>query len=264
MREITLRIIGTVCFVDGRQEDSFEKRLILPVDTIVAKPTEKHIPYMEFPVARIKSGANLSSVYQHPIKLGQIDYRRFELAGHVISIANVDANVPFLVSASYADHVANMHTVAPTLDPTPRQECFALTPDPSLIAGFLDIANGTLQAGPLYEFITHFQDSAGRETTQLQTSEYVDLVFGITSPDLEVTFTGPGSSVTIVLDELANLITLGNRPEEDISGAGSGDDITHHFHLYYKLADPLNYPSDPPLPLKTADPINSCTVTNWP
>lgn len=267
MRQITIRIAGTACFV-ADDDSSFERRLVLPLDKIgnVARTQDElHLPYVEFPAANITSGTNLSAKYQHPMITGQIDYRRFSLAGHVITVENLKVDETFTVLQSFIDHVPAMRVVEPNLDSRPRSEVFLDSPDPTLMAAFFDISTGTLKGGNLYEFITDFVRPTSEVTASVRTCEYVELIATITTPELVVTFTKPDApTVRIVLDEKADLITIGDQTEADISGTGSNDDITHHFKLYYNLADPVNYPTDPPVPLKRLDPFNACTVTTWP
>jgi hypothetical protein len=264
MREITVRIIGTICFVEGGDaHPEFKKRLVLPADSSFKDPRDRHIPYVEFPSLGIVSGSNLSAIYQHPTNVGQISYRRFELAGHVVTIKNVDKSA-LVVKQSFIDHVPKMTKVATSLDPSPRVACFQPAPDPTLIAGFFDISYGTLKAGPLFEYVTEYELKSGTVVHRIQTAKFTELLVGITQPPLTVTFTTASQSVDIVLNDSVDLITIGNQPVGDIESTGSGEDVKHDFNLYYQLADPLNLPADPPLPRKVALTVNACTVSGWP
>ena len=267
MRDITVRVAGTCCFVDGSGQLSVPKRLVLPHDTLPNDdPTKRHIGYVEFPDDHITRGREfLSNIYQHHgyaeqrISSGQINYRRFTLLGHRITIENV-ASGDLDVKDSFTQHVPSMTVVDTDLYAMPREECFRATPPVNLLCGFWDIPSGTLLAGPLYEFITVYESAAKGVTLRIQTPHYVDVVVPISTQSLTVTIGGR----QIVLDEDADLITIGNQPEDDITGTGSGDDITHHFQLYYNLAIPGNVEPNPPLPRKVHDPVNSCTPTGWP
>jgi hypothetical protein len=264
MRDITVRLAGTGCFVDGDfPNDPFRKRLVLPKDNIFPVP-DNHIAFVEFPAANIISGGGLGPRYQHRSGAGQIFYRRFLLDGHTVTIEQVEP-VDLSIVDSYNTHVPKMTKVAPSLDDRPRDECFAPYPKPELIAAFFDVTHGLLKGGPLYEFVTQFRDSAGNSTVTIRTPEYVELVVPINSTTLAVRMQKEGATpVTIVLNADADHITIGNELEADISGNGSGDNTRDHFLLYYNLADPANVPGDPPLPVKVTAPVNSCTHTNWP
>jgi hypothetical protein len=264
MREITVRIVGTICFVDG--SGAFKKRLVIPVDTLYPrdKPQLKHIPYVEFP-DRIVSGSGCSAVYQHPKNKGKIDYRRFELSNHVISIENVDTTDTFVVKQSFSDHVVKMKTLAPALDPTPRKECFDATPDGKIIAGFFDISYGTLKAGELHEDVMSFDVLSGQPIDyRVRAAKFSELLIRVTLP-LTVSFTSANLGTTkIVLTDDVDVITIGNQPVGDIEGEGSGESVREDFRLNYELCDPVNHPTDPPLPKQTAGATNACSVNTWP
>jgi hypothetical protein len=256
MPEITVRIAGTCCFVDT----GTGKRLVLPHDNLETGD-KQHIGYVEFPDAHIVQGKEfLSADYNHE-STGQIRYRRFELTGHVITIANVSGG-DVVVKDSFKTHVPSMTKINPNLYPRPRSECFDSPPPPALICGVFDITSGILLSGPLYEFITVYENSQ-KEFDRRQTPKDVSLILPVTDV-LSVTFSDSGTPRTIVLDNMTDLITIGNQPIDDILGLGSGDDITHHFRLYYNMATPGTVGNDPALPRKLLDPVNSCTVTGWP
>ncbi len=269
MRAITVRIQGTACLVDRRSSsaDPFQKRVILPFDDVYdpSKPEQRHIPYVEFPDTPIKSGkSNLSDTYKRTGSKGLLDYRRYELSNHVISIENVHDGTALTVMQSYSDHVPQMkNKVLPGLDDRPRDECFDAAPDGAIMTGFFDISHGILKAGTYFEFVTRFVRKSGQVTGyKVQTPVFVELLVPITSEDLVVTMTAGEVVVRVVMDSTADLITIGNQPEKDILGTGSGEDVAHHFLMYYNLAD--DPPSDPVLPVKEADPVNGCSNTNWP
>jgi hypothetical protein len=260
MRQITVRIIGTGCFVDVAAQ---QKRLVLPFDNLQAGD-KKHIAYVEFADINIKTGVDrLQGPYKHTTT-GRISYHRFALVGHVVKIENIIAG-SLRTTPSFDMHVPKMTVVHRGLYPRPRQECFGSVPNPQKMAAFLDIASGILMAGQLYEFITSFQLKDTTETAQFQTPKYVDLLVPVEDGDITVTFSKPNVFDQVVLKGDTDLITIGNQPELDITGNGSGDDVKHDFNLYYnQLADDGTVGNDPPLPVKHEDPVNSCTVTNWP
>jgi hypothetical protein len=278
MRTITVRIAGTCCFVDAKDQASFKKRLILPFDNLSAKPSERHIPYVEFPDANILEcdGGDLSPdqllgpAYPHQARLADgslfplpLLYRRFELSEHVVDISKVDSTASDLtVFSSFDTHVPKMKNVFSKLTYHPRDECFQDEPYLPLAAAFFDISKGILKAGTLYDFVTRFVTKT-EITAKYQTPEFVELLLPITTPEVTLTFTKGNVIHTVLLDANTDNITIGNQPESDITGAGSGDDLQHHFNLYYNLAvDPR--PDDPALPEKDLDPVASCTATNWP
>lgn len=270
MRTITIRIAGTCCFVDrDTSSRSFLKRLVLPYDTLSTGPTDRHIPYVEFADDDIKSAEGLGNAYPHYVQQPDgtfkplpILYRRFELSGHVVAIQNTDMGSPVLnVLTSFDLRVPKMKRVHDALDQHPRPECFAAAPSAGLISGFFDISKGILKAGTLYDFVTKFV-RAHQTIVRVQTPKFIELLLPITTPEVTLTITKATKTFTIVLKDTADTITIGNQPEADITGKGSGDDMTHHFNLYYNLA--TTKPADPTLPEVDADPVASCTGTNWP
>lgn len=269
VRILTVRIAGTCCFVDPAGQQPFKKRLVLPYDNLASTPEERHIPFIEFPDAHIEPGSEkyLSDTYVHeervlgspePILL-EVQYRRFELLGHTITIAGVDMTQALTTTNSFDNHVPSMTLVAPFLYNTPRFECFDTWPNAGLISGFFDMSAGILNAGELYEFVTYFTDSAA----YYQTPKYVELLLPLTTSNVTVTIAKGNSSFDVVLDEGTDVITIGNEPEADILGSGSGEDVASHFLLYYNLAGQPVGPN-PPRPIQPQDPVNSCSVVTWP
>jgi hypothetical protein len=266
-RTLSVRIAGTCCFVDrATPANPFVKRLVLPFDDIGSGPLDTHIPFIEVPDAHIVPGSDvsfLSGPYSHKEKI----YDDNVLSGHTVSIPYIDTSVALMASSAFANHVPKMTAVTPELFPYPRAEVFASAPQAGLIAGFFDISYGVLDVGPLYEFITHFRRIVtGAETVTYQTPESVQLLIPLLIPSgtpLTIQVSKGASVLEIKLDDSADSITIGNEIEADILGLGSGDDVTHHFGLYYNLASPPP-PPDRAVPAKTAEPINSCTVTTWP
>jgi len=270
MRELTVRIAGTACFVDpGNKLPGVGRRLILPFDNLPDVPEKKHIPYVEFPIAGMDpaSRAELGATYEHPPGSGQIHYARYELLHHIVKIENVIGG-GLVVWKSFDNHVPKMTRVHPGLDPLPRDECIDPGnpfPDDSIFSAFFDIAGGVLLAPSLYEFVTAFKRTSGTTTTSVQTPKDVFLLLQIDSNDVIVTFKKRDlPDVQVKLGSDQDLITIGNQPLADILTNGSGDDVQHHFKLYYNLAKEGTVGNDPPLPRIDADPVNSCTVTDWP
>jgi hypothetical protein len=264
IREITVQILGTICLVNAPTETfPFKKRLVLPFDKSL-DPEDQHIPFVEFLEKDIGGGSNLSSIYQRPKNKGEIDYRRFNLAGHVVEIENVVAD-PFVVKQSYDKHIPKMKQVATSLDPKPRKDCFDNEPkDPTLIAGFFDVSWGTLKAAmPLYEYFTRFEISTGHVVHTVHSAKFSELLIRVETP-IKVNFKRGGTTITIPLKDDTDVISIGNLPLDMIEGYGGGDDVRHHFGLYYELADPINKPADPPLPKEFALVVNACSNTNWP
>jgi hypothetical protein len=281
-RSLKIQIAGTCCFVDrATSANPFIKRLVLPFDNIGGSSADTHIAFIEVPDAHIQPGSDtsfLSKPYPHkeraPSSLsstGTVDlpimYRRFVLSGHTIEIDNIDTRGALTWSSAFVNHVPKMTTITPELFPYPRAEVFDAAPQTGLISAFFDISYGALDVGPLYQFITHFKRlQTGVETSKYQTPQSVTLLLQLLiPPDMPLTIRAKKGTVKyeIKLDDTADVITIGNELEADIVGPGSGDDVTHHFGLYYNLA------TQPPppyraVPVKTAEPINSCTVTGWP
>lgn len=267
MRLITVRIIGTCCFVDrpiGNNAIAFVKRVVIPKDPLVG--ADRHIPFIELQADHIASGSgDLTATYTH-LNGGKIPYRRFELSGHVIAVSEIDP-IELTPFDSYEDHVPKMLAVAPGLESEPRDECFAEYPAADLISGFFDISAGLLKAGPLYEFMTKFQSTSNpNPTLSLQTTTFAELLLPVsTTEPLKITITKPNANpIVVVMKSTADVITIGNATLTDLLGGNSNDDVAGHFKLYYKLAKEGTAPQDPPLPVKVQDPVNSCTVTNWP
>jgi len=267
MRYLTVRVVGTACFVEPADKlPDVGRRLILPFDNIPDIPEKKHIPYVEFPIAGMdaSSRSELGTTYQHPPGSGQIHYARYDLLHHIVRIENVVAG-SVNVQDPFKYHVPKMTKVHPGLDPLPRDECFDPYPDDAVFSAFFDITGGTLCSGSLYEFVTAYERRSGTTTASFQTPKDVMLLLQIDSEDVTVTFKKRDlPDVHVVLGHEQDLITIGNQPLDDIYTTGSGDDVEHHFRLYYNLAKDGTVGNDPPLPKITADPINSCTVTNWP
>lgn len=261
MSYLAIRVIGTICIVDPKKnDDPFKKRAVIPYDKYFSAPVDKHIAYVEFNKNDLASGSGLSNVYKRG--KGDVEYRRFNLDGHVIQIDQI-VDTSFEVTGSYDKHIPKMTNVLGTLDVHPRTECFDAKPDPTLIAGFFDISKGLLKAGPLYESITQFEVKSGDVVFVHHSAIFTELLLQV-QPPITVSFTKDNITTAIVLKDDADLITIGNLPETEISGDGGGDDIKHHFMINYKLADPFNEPTDPPLPRKFALVVNACTNTNWP
>ena len=263
MREITLRIAGTACLVDKRDErDNFVKRIVLPADRN-PDMTKRHIPYVEFLKRDVEKGSNLIGPYTHGS--GEIEYLRFELVQHVVELSTLAGQPELTVAHSYAEHVAKMTDVAKSLNRAPRNECFAKEPVRDLIAGFMDLHRGTLRAGLLQEFKTEFvtKNAPNDPVHEIHGAAWSELLIEVESP-ISVTFTNPLGAITVKLFETTDLITIGNFPISEILTPGMGDDVPEHFLLYYNLAEDYNKPQDPPLPRQHAGIDNACTNTNWP
>jgi hypothetical protein len=258
MRDITVRFAGTCCFIN----DGTFKRVVLPND-VLENGDKRHLAYVEFPDAHITAGQQyLSTPYRHGLT-GQIYYRRFDLVGHTIRVENSASTTPG-TAGPYENHVPKMSAVHPGLYPQPRPEAFVTPPNPLLIAGAMNLNSGVLVAGILYEFVTVFENAHLGETARVQTPEYVDLIVPINTDDITVSFDDGTQLVQVVVGPGADLVTVGNQPLADIEQTGSGDDVAHHFRLYYNLGKPGTIMPNPPLPRRITDPVNSCTVTNWP
>jgi hypothetical protein len=263
MGEITVRFVGTACFIDRRDSrDDFDKRLVLPTDN-EPDPKKRHIPYVEFLAKDVVSGSNLSDRYTH--RNGDVQYQRFDLSGHTIDIPGIVDSPGLLVMESFREHIPKMTEVA-TLAKAPRDECFLSSPPVSLIGGHLDLTRGRLKAGPLYEYRTVFEKASapGVPVYSIHAAAYSELLLSMPPGRMRMTFTNSIGSVTIVLGAETDFITIGNYPLSEILDPGTGDDVTAHFKLYYELASDYNKPQDPPLPRKYAAINNACTNTTWP
>jgi hypothetical protein len=270
VNSIDVTFKGICCFVDARNgNDPFTKRVVMPYDNLFSG-NHHHITFLEVAEDHIDSISGVEPKVKTSHDGGGVPFWRWELSGHSVAFLTADTKPPLDVTPSYDYHVPQMYNlVSSDLEKNPRDECFSLQPPPDVIAGFVDLKWGTLTAGPLEKASTFFENKAGDHSP-----------WGLRRTPLFAVHQLPLSapSAVIHLARYANLppydtvirlkagasVTIGNAMEADILEAGSGNNPSDHFLLYYKLARPGTGPTDPPLPKSTTVPINACSVTNWP
>lgn len=277
-KTLSIRVLGTCAFIDN--SPSYSKRLVMPHDDMV-DGAERHIPFLEVRKADIVStNAMPFGPYNHKERLfqpqkdcgtavdtGDVQYVRFQFAGAALNIEDADHNAPPLfVSNAFANHVPSVLAVNIGVPLELRPEVLDPAPPADLIAAYFDIDCGYLDVGTLYDFNTKFFAPDRDDPTKYQTPRYVQLLLPLIESfgkNLIITWLQDGVSYSLELQPSTDYITVGNATEADILGLSSGDDIEHHYKLYYKLARPP-LPWNLALPANNSDPSNSCTVTTWP
>jgi len=262
MKTLKVRIVGICCLIDVNN-GSPTKRVILPYDNMGHGGT--HIPFVEVAEGDVDSWTGFAPkpAYQH--FNGSVNYLRWELAGHKVSIDTVDVSAPNLwATSSFSNHVPSIKMVCPSLRSYPSADCFLSDPPPQLIAGYFDIYKGSLDAGPLDEFFTYFDPErnwpAGRGTQSVDLTLPVQeggVVIRIDSFD-----TSEAHDAKINLKPQAETVRIGNLVMEDLIGSRTYEaDTSEHFMLYYNLAE--TNPPEMPLPVKSAAPVNACSPARW-
>src|SRR5215212_7323083 len=128
MPMISMRFIGIICFADGREKDSFVKRVILPTDMHAEHRGDgPHIPYVEVEMDDLASETALT-----PSKTfirGGRTYHRFDLHGERVAIRNAgQGNGRLMVIPTFDERVPSMTLVCPDCPPNPKPECFEASP----------------------------------------------------------------------------------------------------------------------------------------
>jgi hypothetical protein len=260
MKTLKVRVVGICCFVNINN-GAPSKRIILPYDDM--GHTETHIPFFEVPMLDVASWSGLGPVEAYTHWNGSVQYLRWELNGHRITIDSLDTTAPALWQTySYERHVPSMKAVCPELRSYPGPECFEDSPPPDLIAGYFDISKGSVDAGPLEEFYTAFDPV--RNWPEGRGTQSVDLNIPVQDGGVVISIdafdTSSAHDAQIVLKPEAETVRIGNLVPDDLTGSGSGDSH-EHFMLYYNLASDL--PSEMPLPVKSLAPVNACSPTRW-
>lgn len=269
---IAVRFDGICCFVDARNEnDAFVKRVVLPYDEPITE-MHRHIAFLEVAADDIDgtyTGKRPAEQYVHedqPVRPGDVQYYRWDLSGHQVTITGALGNPPATVTPAYVRHIPQMRKIQPELKVAPRNECFEANPDPGIIAAYFDIVAGRIDVGAVESGYTSY--TPPKEWPRGRGSKFVTVTVPVASEGITVRLTsfhgGDDQSTVIPLKPGTASLRIGNEQHADITGPGSGENPSTHFLLYYKLSDPASLPGELPIPDTKTVPINACTSTNWP
>jgi hypothetical protein len=266
MPMLSVRFIGISCFVDGRESDTFVKRLILPTDTHgMHRGDGPHIPYVEVDIEDLAPGAEIkqSKTYTR----GSRTYNRYHLDAERVSIRNASqGNGRLVVIPTFEERVPSMTLVCPDCPPTPRPECFEKAPPSDVVTAYFDVRSGYLSSGPVEEEETRFEQGSNWPVRRLAQWAQLDLAYhGGRAEILLERFDGSGTRV-IPLKRDASLITVGNQREEDIEQTAlkATEARVGHFSMYYDLGDALLLPKKRPQPTLGMGGVRGCAPSAWP
>jgi hypothetical protein len=264
---LVVRVSGICSFIADRGHDAFWKRVVLPVDDMGM--SDSHIPHVEIEEADLDH-YTVNGAAPKAYSRGLVSYLRWELTGYMITVGPIDAaaSSPPVASPRFNRHVPALREVCPPIQPYARQECYQIDPPSSLVAGYFDISNGTLDVADLEKVTTVFQPQRfwGPERTG-EAAELRLTMLEDTPTHITLTpFRGSdGKWTDIVLKPGADTITIGNLLRADIeTPTGSGKGRSEHFLIYYNLADPKPNKSDQATPDVSLVPVNACSVTTYP
>lgn len=266
MSMLTLHFSGMCCFVDGRQNDRFAKRVVLPRDTHFAEFKDApHVPYVEVDADDLQQGANVRPTKTYARADGPLTRRfhRFNLDGERVSVRNAArGNGMLVVVPTFDERVPRMTLVCPDCPPNPSEECFSSKPPSDLIAAYFDIRTGYLNAGVLEPGETAFDDGSQWPARRLARWAQLDLaIHGDRAEIVIEKFDGSAKRV-IPLKRGAGVVTIGNGREEDIEETSTGSNRREHFDMYYDLGADL--PSKRPRPTTPKSAIRGCAPAQWP
>ena len=266
MTMITLRFVGTCCFVDGREMDPFVKRAILPTDLRGADHKDgPHIPYVEIEADDLGKGSTVkaSKTFTRGERSAARSFLRFHLDGEQISIRNAgQGNGRLVVIPTFDERVPRMTLVCPECPPNPRPECFVAAPPRDLVAAYFDIRSGYLSAGPIEEEETRFEQGSNWPARRLARWAELDVAFQGDHAEILIEKFDRSGSRTIPLKRGASVVTVGNQMEIDIEENGSSYDRSGHFDMYYDLG--VGLPDKRPRPAVAKTAIRNCAPANWP
>lgn len=272
MSTLTIRFIGICCLIETRRNGSgYGKRVVLPADRRANDRSDGlHIPYIEVEVV---DEPQITGRFADDRMYGRdlVSYRRFQLSGDRISIANaVQPDRPQLnVLSTYTERVPSLTKVTPGFPRRADADVLRERPDPARVAAYFDITNGDLHAGPPNIFATRFSMPTEWPTRRL--AQWVELQLPIRAgqgPVIEVeSFGRPLGTRSIRLSERTVRITIGNQLKGDIE-RNMGDvelrqeDFREHWRLYHDLFSGV--PETASLPERTAAVPNGCVASGYP
>jgi hypothetical protein len=266
MSMLTIHFNGMCCFLDGREADSFTKRVVLPRDMHFAEyKDDPHVPYLEIDADDLQRGATVrpSKTYARGDGATARSFHRFTLDGERVWIRNVaHGNGHLVVVPTFDERIPQMTLVCPDCPPNPRTECFLPNPPDDLIAAYFDIRSGYLNAGLLELGETAFDEGSQWPTRRLAKWACLDLaVHGDRAEIVIEKFDGTGARV-IPLRRGAGVVTIGNGREQDIEETSTGSNRREHFEMYYDLGAEL--PAKRPRPTTPKSAIRGCAPAQWP
>jgi hypothetical protein len=270
MPTLRISIYGIACLVDARKNasgqriDPFEKRVLLPTDTIFDDSNPPHVPFVEIAELDLFNQPGTIPGLSDRYTRNNIAYRRFELYGQRLYVENVDTTQGWSVSSSLYDYrIIKMKEVLPWLDDRPRDECFDVDPSPELISGYFDISYGHLSIGNLDSMYTSFTKNTSWKRRRLAVASTLEIEVTGTLPMLRIEDVNQnqGTGTLVRLNSDTAGISIGNLPKDNLEGR-ERDNFTHDFWIFYKLA--RQEPVDPPLPTRPGGLQISCSNTNWP
>lgn len=266
MSTLAIRFIGIICFVDGREGDSFVKRVLLPNDQHAEhRGGPAHIPYIEVDLEDLGRDSKIepSKVYTR----GGRTFHRYDVDGERISIKNAgQGNGRLVVLPPFSERIPSMTLVCPDCPPNPKSECFAPAPPRDLAVAYFDIRTGFLTSGPVEEEETRFEEGSNWPTRRLARWAQLDMSFqGESAEILLEQFDGSGRR-TIPLKRSAYMVTIGNQMEDDIEERTlkTNNEQEGHFSMYYDLGDAKLLPKKRPRPTVAKTALRGCAPMNWP
>lgn len=266
MPMLSVRFLGIICFVDGRETDSFVKRVVIPPDMHAShRGGGPHIAYLEVDIEDVVRGAEVkpSKTYTRDTRT----FHRFDLNGERVSIRNASqGNGRLTVVPTFEERVPAMTLVCPDCPPSPRPECFETAPPADVVTAYFDIRSGYLSSGPVEEEETRFEQGSNWPVRRLAQWAQLDLAYhGGRAEILIERFDGSGARV-IPLQRDAAVITMGNLLEEDIEQPvrKEREERLGHFSMYYDLGDARLLPKKRPQPTLGKGALRGCAPTNWP
>lgn len=265
---VDVDVLGLACFVNAREDNGIWKtRVVMPYDDgQYVGPADRHIAVLEIQARDILQWTGTSP---WPYTSGGIEWYRWYLDAHTISVQTGDSSDTFERLPSFSRYVPVMTQICPEVRPrNPRPECFAATPFPGLFAAFLDIPNGNVEAGPLNDRpVTYVRPQTG---DVMRAAEYTPISVRVNIPVISAEptiilrpFPFPNDEALRVTVRSGATILVANAREIDISGDGGGSVPAEQFRLYYKLSS-FDPGPNAPLPAGISVPIDDCTVTDWP
>jgi hypothetical protein len=270
MLTLRINITGISCLVDGRTTgrtlDTFEKRVLLPTDTIFDSDHPPHIPYLEIAeLDLVNQPGTIVGLSERYVRNG-VPYRRFELYGHRVWVDGVDEDQAWQVTSLYDCKVIKMKEVAPALSAQPQAACFDTFPPAELVSGTFDISYGHLTVGDIDPQYTSFPKTFSWVPRRLAVNSTLDLRVTTSQPRILIAHSSQPNLPTLVRLKAETVgFSIGNLPLLDIApvlGQKSKDDFPHDFRMFYKLAE--SEPTDPPLPDRPQGLQIACSNTNWP
>jgi hypothetical protein len=250
MATITIQFEGICCHI---------KHASLPVERRSLLPTvPQHIPYIEVYATDVDPNANPQFTFI-PYTRFNSSYQRIELSNARIELPDI-ASTSFQLLPSFDQRIPKLQAVEPRFTGLKQELLQTPVPSNSGVAAYFDFQFGVLSSGPSEDFRTVFQPPKVWPVRHLGQWGQLEVEINGTIPTLRVFDRATGNSQDLVLEDGADLITIGNQMLEDILGIPGS---TGHFMHYYDLADPR---PDPPLPEPeiSAGLGIGCSNTNFP